>query len=196
MLLKFLSVVQVILFLISSNASAQKLEVIEGKVAFTFTRDSLLDEPMYWLAKKEFGGQFFIEDIADVIGVIDLACGAINVKVPEERRTFYELPEFKSQDKQNDGFYSHYGGDVFSNHRGQIVITFFMKAMVVKFDKPPCEKVSFQSFYSCPVERERVEYPVYLVVDVLEAKSSDEESLKQEKLVPYDKKSFLKGECD
>lgn len=196
MILKLISAAQVILLLISCNANAQELEVVEGKVAITFTRDTILGEPMYWLTKKEFRGQFFVEDIADVIGVIDLTCGPFKVEVPEKRRSLYELPEFKSQEEQNDDFYSHYGGDVFINHIGQIVITFFIKAKVVKLDEPPCERFRFQNSYGCPVERELVEYPVYLIVDVLEAKHLDAESSKEEKLIPYGKNSFPKGECD
>ncbi len=187
-------IAQAFLLFMKGNPKAQALEIVEGTVQIIYVKDTSWGNHIYLESKREFNGHYF-EDVADIIPLIDLLCGENNIRYPEERMAIFELPQYQSQ-KKNNNYYRHCGGDVFITPDKKIVITFQIKAEVIKLEKQPCKGIYFQSPYSCPVERAPIEYPVYLIVNVIEANSLSPALLERDKLKPYSKKSFLKDKCD
>jgi len=189
--------IPIFLFFTNCTLKAQSLEIVEGIVEIAFTKDTTYGVTVYWEAKKEFQGQYFMGD-ASAINLIETFCGKLEglKRFPEKRRSLFDLPQYQNQEKESDNYYMHYGGDIFIAPDGKIVLTFQMKAEVIKIEEQPCERYYFRSSFHCLVEREPIEYPIYLIVNVIEANSLDSASLKEKKLKPYPEKSFPKAVCD
>lgn len=182
------------MFFLNNCKSPKKVEIITDTIIFTFVKDTMGYE-RYWLKEKNLGG-FHFEDVMTLVVDLDLICDDTVVKVPEQRKTFYDLPQYQDQTKRDSSFYTHHGGQVFKNTKEEIVIIFDIKANVLKLEEKPCEGFYIQNSYSCPIERQTIEYPIYLVIDIIEAYNIDNSILENEKLYSYDRTSFAIGVCD
>lgn len=168
-------------------------ETVTGVISFTYVKDTLGYE-RYWLQKKSFNGLYF-EDAIDVLPILSLVCKWSCPAISKDAIRIYDLPEYQSQSEDKEDFYTHTGGDIYLNKKGEIVIAFQMTAKVVKYKLPPCG-ILFQSSYWCPVEKEEVKYPVYLIINVISAGSLENSYLKEKGLLPFESKSFPVGKCD
>lgn len=195
MRLHFFFLIQILLSLSYCNVSAQILEVVKGTVTYRFSNDKIEDE-RYWLVDKEFAGLYFIEDIADIIGIWDLICGGIAIEIPTNKIRMYDLPQYRTQGWEGNIYNTHYGGDIYHNSKGEIILSFQMKAQVIKLEKPPCEGFVLSSTYSCPVIREQIKYPIYIIINVIKAKSLNKRIIKAKDIVPHTQRSFFWGNCE
>jgi len=185
------------LFFLDYSIHAQTLEVLEDVVTFTFCTDTLGDE-VYFLAEKDFGGVYFVEDITYIVEKAYFSCDKL-IQISQPKMYIFELPHFQNQNKERNIYYStslytHYGGDVFKTTKDTILITFQMKAKVLKLDGPICKGFLVQSPHYCIVKEKEAKYPIYVIADVLEAKSLDTTYLKKKRLTPY-RKPFQIGSC-
>lgn len=170
-------------------------EIVEGVVNYIFLKDTLGHE-RYWLVEKKFRGLHFEEDVSGYVSEIYLTCEGFDVQISEDRITVYDLPQYQNQNLEVKNYDKHYGGELFEFDGGYISLTFQMKAEVIKLDSQPCSSFYFQSKYSCPVERKPVEYPVYLIANVIEAKSLGEDIIGEKRMNRYPGKDFLLGTCN
>lgn len=194
--IRFLYYLQILLFLTSCKSNAQVVDIVTGTITMTFAKDTI-GYDRYWLKEKDFAGLYFEENAEGILPEIDFVCDStIIVEIPKKRVRLHELPEYQSQSQENDDFYTHLGGDVFMTLNGEIILTFQMKAMVLKLEASPCDKFQLQSQYSCPVNREQIKYPIYVILDIISANSIKEPFLKKEGIIPLESKSFPVGVCD
>ncbi len=191
----FMLGLQSLVLLSACNPSTTSQELVEDTISFTFTKDTT-GEDRYWLTQKDFGGKYFVEDVSSVMGNIDLICGDFNYSIPKGSKSIYDSPLYQSQDDEQADYYSHYGGAVFKSPSGGLILSFHLKAQVIELKEPPCEKFKLRSTYSCPVERKPIQYPIYLIVNVLEATPLDDNSLLARNLSPFPNTSFPVGTCD
>lgn len=181
--------------LVGCKSHAQLSEV-KGIVSMVYSKDTLNYEK-YWLVEKTFQGLHFEEDLGSLIGRIDLVCEDFQLeKLPEKTISFYSISQFQKQSEDKRDFYKHYGGDVYINNKNEKVITFNLFARVIKLEKPPCANFSLLNAYSCPVEKAKVKYPIYIIVDVIEARSLENETQKERNLEEFLGNSFSIGYCN
>lgn len=193
---RFLYYLPILLFLTDCKSNAQVVDTVRETITMTFVEDTLGHE-RFWLKKKDFGGLYFEEDAASFLVSMDLICeNELDVKIPDKRVRFYDLPEYQNQSQENKDYYTHSGGEVFRTLNGEIVITFQMEAQVLKLEVPPCDNFQLQSRYSCPVEKQQIKYPIYVIFNVLSANSFEVSHLDKNGLIPLERKSFPFGVCD
>ena len=183
--------------IMSYTSAAQDTCVIEGEVNILYVEDTL-GYDRFWLREKTFGGLYFEEDALSFLVKLDLICeGRLDIHIPDSAVRLYDLPEYQLQEREDKNYYVHSGGELFKKANGDVLITFHMKAKVLKVKKASiCDKFRLQSEYTCPVEKVSTAYPIYVILDVLSARAFDANYLSDKDFEPFKDKSFPLGVCD
>jgi len=184
--------------------TSNNVKVVSERITMTFKKDTT-GQNLYWLSEKNFGGFYFEEDIQEQLTYILIKCEDSEAnrtyikdtfsELPKTNKSFYEILEYEDNVPNDADPYTHFGGDAYYNLNGDIVLSFNIKAKVIELTKPPCHDYNFVSLYSCPIEKEKETYPMYIIIDVLKSSSLNSKILKQERMVPIEGDSFQKGLC-
>lgn len=183
------------LMLLTFTALSQpfNISVEEGIVKFVFSKDTI-GINRYWLMKKEFNGHYLVEDIQNIIGDLYVFCDSLSLEY-KVKKSLYQLKEYQAQNLGAHDYDTHFGGDIFFDNENHLVISFYIKAQVIRLYKPPCTYIHFQNNYSCPVETDKVSYPVVVIVNILKSRSLSKHEKGKRGYQPYQKNSFPAGFC-
>lgn len=166
----------------------------EGIYMAIYVKDTTIYN-LYWLQTEKFENIDILTDLSKLypytlLGYCD------KIELPNRKISdIQELSIFGKIEYENDGTY-HVGGDLYLDHQNRIIVSFKAKAEVYSLKSKPCPNFKLTSSYDCPISRDSVKYPFYILLNIIESKSLTLNEVNQLNLRKFDIKKFSIGECD